>query len=34
MDDEEEIPVKYKLDGETEWQVKKEAVMKLGKTEW
>ncbi|KAF1755190.1 hypothetical protein GCK72_021759 [Caenorhabditis remanei] len=34
MEEEEEIPVKYRLRGETDWQVKKEAVMKLGKTEW
>lgn len=34
MEEEEEIPVKYRLSGETDWQFKSEAVMKLGKTEW
>ncbi|CAL2047747.1 unnamed protein product [Caenorhabditis brenneri] len=34
VEEEEEIPVKYRLRGETDWQLKKEAVMKLGKTEW
>lgn len=34
IEEEEEIPVKYRLRGETDWQLKKEAVMKLGKTEW
>lgn len=34
MEEEEEIPVKYRLRGETDWQFKKEAVMKIGRTEW
>ncbi|CAP26120.1 Protein CBG05686 [Caenorhabditis briggsae] len=34
LEEEEEIPVKYRLRGETDWQFKKEAIMKIGRTEW